>query len=92
MLTNASSNKYIQRSPLGVLCHRAVAILDDIEIAWESNMFQTDPDRFLAVEYVKAFPAYAAATFSLAEGELVHRFLSLMRKTCLLYTSPSPRD
>ena len=54
------------------LC-RAVVMSDDLEIARESNLFRADPDRFLALDYVKAFPVYAAAAVSLAESEPVGR-------------------
>ena len=60
---------------------RNFAILDDLEIAPVSNLFRTDPDRFLALDLVNVFPVDAAATFSLAEGEPVRRFLTVTRKT-----------
>ena len=62
------------------VCDRAAAVSDDLETARESNLFRTDPDRFLALEFVKAFPVHAASPFSLAEAEPVRRFFSLMRK------------
>ena len=59
---------------------RAAAVPDDLETVRESNLFRTDPDRFLSLEFVKAFPVHAASPFSLGEAEPVRRFCSLMRK------------
>ena len=58
---------------------RAAAVSDDLETARESNVFRTDPDRFLALGF-KAFPVHAASPFSLGEDEPVRRFGSLMRQ------------
>lgn len=62
------------------LCGRAAGS-DKLETARGSNLFRTDPDRFLALEFVKAFPIHAASPFSLAEAAPVRRFLSLMRES-----------
>ena len=44
------------------------AFSDDLETARESNLFKTNPDRFLAVEFVQGFPVHAAYPFSLAKA------------------------
>ena len=47
---------------------RAMAVSENLETALESNLFRTDPDRFLALEFVNAFPVHAASPFSLGEA------------------------
>ena len=66
---------------LAYIAGRAAAVSDDFETARECNLFRTDPDRFLALEFVKAFPVHAASPFSLGEGEPVHCFVSGRERT-----------
>ena len=39
---------------MDVICRRAVPNSDELELVQESNPFRMDPDRLLALEYVKA--------------------------------------
>ena len=59
---------------------RDAAVSDALETPWESNLFRADPNIFLALEFVTAYPVHAASPFSLGEDELVRRFCSLVRK------------
>ena len=68
------------RSLAYLACGRAAAVSGDIETARESNLFRTDPNCFLALDFVKAFPVHAASPFSLGSAENIGRFCSLMRK------------
>ena len=63
---------------------RAAAVSDDLETARESNVFRTDPDRFLALGFVKAFPVHNDSPFILGEAKSLRRFCSLMRQNFIV--------
>ena len=63
---------------------RAAAVSDDLETARESNVFRTDPDRFLALAFVKAFPVHNDSPFILGEAKSLRRFCSLMRQNFIV--------
>ena len=62
------SSMFVWFRSLAYLAGRAAAFSDDLETARESNLFKTNPDRFLAVEFVQGFPVHAAYPFSLAKA------------------------
>lgn len=62
-----------------VLC-RAIEFQNTLEAARSSQLFRTNPQRYLALSFVKAFPIDAASPFNIGEHPAVRDFLSLMRK------------
>ena len=59
---------------LAYLAGGRVEAVSDLETAREGNLFRSDPDRFLVLEFVKAFPVHSASPFSLVDAEPVRRF------------------
>ena len=84
LFSNASTRATFSLSfrflAFSVVFYRAIAVEDDLQGARNSHLFQMNPKRYLALEFVKAFCIHSASPFSLAEHEPVRRFLSLMGK------------
>lgn len=59
---------------------RANGVVDDFEALRQTQLWKADHGRYLALEYVKAFPIDAASPFDLAERASVRQFLALMNK------------
>lgn len=62
-----------------VIC-RAIEVQNELEEARNSQLFRTNPQRYLALRFVKAFNIDVAAPFNIGEHPAVRDFLSLMRK------------
>ncbi len=57
---------------------RSEKAADELECVRQSQLWRTDQQRFLALEYVKAIIIDAAVPFNLVEHPRLSRFLSLM--------------
>lgn len=67
-------------SAYSVMC-RTIGVHNDPEIARNSSLFRINPQRCLALRFVKEFPIDAASPFNLGEHPTVRDFLSLNLKS-----------